>query len=126
MEYNKVIRFCVPNQQDPCKPIGSDGYAMRDRDHKFEWSRSQFQDWCQQHAQRYSYSVSFAGVGECSDHAQWLAQAPEGGMDVGMATQVPLCHCYFVGSWRTSTVFAFQNSMSLALGQLPHSRMQLE
>lgn len=91
MEYNRVIRFCAPGEEDPSKPLGTDGHAMRDRDHKFEWSLAQFQDWCQKQAQLYGYSVSFAGVGECTDHAQWLAQAPEGSVDVGMATQVLPC-----------------------------------
>lgn len=93
MEYNKVIRFCAASEEDPCKPIGSDGLAMRDRDHKFEWSRAEFQEWCLEQAQKYSYKVSFAGVGECTDHAQWLAKAPEGSTDVGMATQV-LYYCF--------------------------------
>lgn len=91
MEYNQVIRFCAPGEEDPSIAIGADGHAMRDRDHKFEWSRALFQDWCQKQAQLFGYTVSFAGVGECTDHAQWLAQAPEGSVDVGMATQVLPC-----------------------------------
>ena len=37
---------------------------MRHHDHRFEWTRAEFEAWCRQTASRYGYSVSFAGVGE--------------------------------------------------------------
>ncbi|XP_036722868.1 small RNA 2'-O-methyltransferase isoform X1 [Balaenoptera musculus] len=52
--------------------------AFRDSDHKFEWSRMQFQTWALDVANRYSYSVEFTGVGE----------PPAGAEDVGCCTQI--------------------------------------
>jgi 3' terminal RNA ribose 2'-O-methyltransferase Hen1 len=49
--------------------------SFRHRDHRFEWTRPQFQDWAHRVAQRFGYSVSFLPVG------------PED-PDVGPATQM--------------------------------------
>uniref|UniRef100_A0AC11B066 HEN methyltransferase 1 n=1 Tax=Ovis aries TaxID=9940 RepID=A0AC11B066_SHEEP len=52
--------------------------VFRDSDHKFEWSRMQFQTWALDVASRYNYSVEFTGVGE----------PPTGAEDVGYCTQI--------------------------------------
>ncbi|XP_061266983.1 small RNA 2'-O-methyltransferase isoform X2 [Bos javanicus] len=52
--------------------------VFRDSDHKFEWSRLQFQTWALDVASRYNYSVEFTGVGE----------PPTGAEDVGYCTQI--------------------------------------
>nr|XP_059864020.1 small RNA 2'-O-methyltransferase [Delphinus delphis] len=52
--------------------------VFRDSDHKFEWSRMQFQTWALDVANHYSYSVEFTGVGE----------PPAGAEDVGCCTQI--------------------------------------
>ncbi|XP_047641105.1 small RNA 2'-O-methyltransferase [Phacochoerus africanus] len=52
--------------------------VFRDSDHKFEWSRVQFQTWALDVANRYSYSVEFTGVGEPPAEAE----------DVGYCTQI--------------------------------------
>ncbi|XP_057602532.1 small RNA 2'-O-methyltransferase isoform X2 [Hippopotamus amphibius kiboko] len=52
--------------------------VFRDSDHKFEWSRTQFQTWALDLANRYNYSVEFTGVGE----------PPAGSEDVGYCTQI--------------------------------------
>lgn len=49
-EYN--VRF-------PSLPPG----GMRHRDHRFEWTRSQFAAWCQQEEQRFGYRAQINGVG---------------------------------------------------------------
>jgi 3' terminal RNA ribose 2'-O-methyltransferase Hen1 len=38
--------------------------AFRHPDHRFEWSRAQFQDWGQEIAGRYGYAVAFSGIGD--------------------------------------------------------------
>lgn len=38
--------------------------SMRHSDHRFEWTRAEFQDWAIQVAQRNNYSVQFASIGE--------------------------------------------------------------
>jgi 3' terminal RNA ribose 2'-O-methyltransferase Hen1 len=37
--------------------------SMRHRDHRFEWTRAQFQEWAQQAARAHGYQVSFRPVG---------------------------------------------------------------
>ncbi len=37
---------------------------FRHRDHRFEWSRAQFEGWCHGNADRFSYAVRFAPVGQ--------------------------------------------------------------
>lgn len=90
MEYNQVIRFSLPVfDADPRKPIGSDGRPMRDIDHKFEWTRAEFQSWAEGAAAQYGYSVTFDGVGIAMAEARWRAEtkgAKE--KDIGRATQV--------------------------------------
>lgn len=36
---------------------------LRHRDHRFEWTRAQFQQWCTMQAERFGYSVEFHPVG---------------------------------------------------------------
>jgi 3' terminal RNA ribose 2'-O-methyltransferase Hen1 len=39
--------------------------TMRHSDHRFEWTRAEFEQWANQIAEKYAYSVSFLPVGEC-------------------------------------------------------------
>jgi 3' terminal RNA ribose 2'-O-methyltransferase Hen1 len=48
------------NQLYPRLPAGD----RRDKDHRFEWSRAEFQAWCLPVAERYDYQVRFEPVGE--------------------------------------------------------------
>ena len=52
---------------------------FRDADHKFEWTRQQFQDWCTEKATLFGYQIHFDGVGLNKEHN---ARLP-----VGHATQ---------------------------------------
>jgi hypothetical protein len=36
--------------------------AMRHADHRFEWTRAQFRDWCDG-ATKHGYAVSYSGIG---------------------------------------------------------------
>jgi len=36
---------------------------LRHRDHRFEWTRAEFADWCEQVAGRHGYATSFTGIG---------------------------------------------------------------
>jgi hypothetical protein len=51
---------------------------FRHWDHRFEWTRSEFQDWCKNAASSFSYSVSFSGVGD----------PPESHAHVGHCSQI--------------------------------------
>jgi hypothetical protein len=57
-------------------------FTVRDPDHKFEWTRKEFESWSKEMAQRYGYQVSFSGVGEKPSFAPDL--------DVGFCTQIAI------------------------------------
>ena len=38
--------------------------AFRDPDHRFEWNRARFRQWCRRMAERHEYRVTFQGIGE--------------------------------------------------------------
>lgn len=57
--------------------------GFRHSDHKFEWTRKQFQDWAQNIVERYPYySVTFHGI----------CNGPEGTEDFGALTQMAVFH----------------------------------
>ena len=37
---------------------------FRHSDHRFEWTRAQFRDWCERQASRFGYAVSYRDIGE--------------------------------------------------------------
>ena len=43
--------------------FGMNPAHLRHSDHRFEWTRAEFQDWCQTQAKTYGYTVSFGGIG---------------------------------------------------------------
>ncbi|MEL6898420.1 MAG: methyltransferase, partial [Planctomycetota bacterium] len=42
--------------------------TMRHRDHRFEWTRNQFQNWAERVAEKYGYTVNYQGIG--SEHEE--------------------------------------------------------
>lgn len=54
--------------------------GLRHWDHRFEWTRGQFQAWCTDVARTYGYSVYFSGVG----------QAPPGHHHLGFCSQMAI------------------------------------
>ncbi|KAJ1924785.1 hypothetical protein IWQ60_004979 [Tieghemiomyces parasiticus] len=57
-EYNKYF----PNLK-----YGTSEAVFRHSDHKFEWTRAEFQQWCDGAAQRYGYTVRYSGVGSTAE-----------------------------------------------------------
>jgi 3' terminal RNA ribose 2'-O-methyltransferase Hen1 len=59
----KVVALTTPNQEYnelfPTMPEG----AMRHRDHRFEWTRAEFEAWAQRVAERFGYKARFLLVG---------------------------------------------------------------
>jgi small RNA 2'-O-methyltransferase len=90
MEYNVVIRFAQPQLDMKGRlPTGSDGNPMRDADHKFEWTRQEFREWCRKQANLWGYGVQFDGVGTALDEEDWrLSLGDNDEQDVGHASQV--------------------------------------
>lgn len=77
IEYNinfPDLQYDTPEQQ------------LRNDDHKFEWTRHEFETWCRDGAQTYGYTAEFHGIGKM-DH-------PVVDIDVGYCTQA----CVFTRS----------------------------
>jgi hypothetical protein len=63
---------------------GTDKSDFRHDDHRFEWTRSEFETWCTQGANEYGYQVQFHGIGRM--------KTPIVQQDVGCCTQA----CVFI------------------------------
>ncbi|KAF9382531.1 Small RNA 2'-O-methyltransferase [Podila verticillata] len=63
----RLVIVTTPNAEFnvnfPQLMYGTPDSTFRHWDHKFEWTRKQFEDWCCSAAQEYGYSASFTGVG---------------------------------------------------------------
>ncbi|XP_062857285.1 small RNA 2'-O-methyltransferase [Trichomycterus rosablanca] len=79
MEPNAVI-ISMPNVEFNSLLPGLSGF--RHKDHKFEWTRAEFQTWALRVCMQYGYSVEFTGVGE----------APGQDEDVGFCSQIGVFH----------------------------------
>ncbi|KAK8921942.1 Small RNA 2'-O-methyltransferase [Platanthera zijinensis] len=65
-EYNPILRRSAnPGKEDSEDRAASTKF--RNHDHKFEWTRLQFQRWASDLAARHHYSVEFSGVGGSID-----------------------------------------------------------
>ncbi|XP_051874425.1 small RNA 2'-O-methyltransferase [Pristis pectinata] len=73
-----VVVITTPNAD--FNPLLPGIVQFRHCDHKFEWSRSEFQAWCLNIGRKYDYSVEFTGVGE----------GPEGKETLGFCTQISI------------------------------------
>ncbi|KAF8096125.1 hypothetical protein N665_0317s0031 [Sinapis alba] len=75
-EYNTILqRSTTPETQEENKSE-SQLPKFRNHDHKFEWTREQFNHWATKLAERHNYSVEFSGVGG------------SGEVDPGFASQI--------------------------------------
>ncbi|GJJ73882.1 small RNA 2'-O-methyltransferase [Entomortierella parvispora] len=63
----KLVIVSTPNAEFniyfPQLNYGTENAILRNDDHRFEWTRQEFQTWCQEAADKYGYSVEFTGVG---------------------------------------------------------------
>ena len=64
----KVAVISTPNSE--YNVLFKDFSGMRHTDHKFEWTRQQFKDWCQSIVDIYNYDVEYTGVGEPTDERE--------------------------------------------------------
>jgi|SRR3989344_1160197 len=46
---------------------GMDLGQLRDKDHRFEWTRDQFRDWCASICEKHGYDFAVSGVGDSDD-----------------------------------------------------------
>lgn len=59
----KTVVLTTPNQEYNVMWESLPAGAFRHADHRFEWTRQQFQDWCRSIAERFGYAVRYIPVG---------------------------------------------------------------
>lgn len=59
----KLVVLTTPNSEFNVVFDMAEG-KLRHWDHKFEWTREEFQSWCNNIAEMYGYNVEYSGVGE--------------------------------------------------------------
>ena len=74
----KVVVVTTPNCE--YNVLFDNFSGMRHWDHKFEWNRDQFEDWCSSISQTYGYSVEISGIGDPPKHKA----------DVGFCSQMAI------------------------------------
>ncbi|KAF4376923.1 hypothetical protein F8388_022639 [Cannabis sativa] len=112
-EYNVILqRSNLSNQEeDPEDKTQSQACKFRNHDHKFEWTREQFQQWASDLATKHNYSVEFSGVGGSGDvepgFASQIAVFRKGTTpplaDNDSPAVVADNHCSIVWEWDGST-----------------------
>jgi 3' terminal RNA ribose 2'-O-methyltransferase Hen1 len=68
-EFAKAATVIVttPNAEYNAKFESLPAGKMRHRDHRFEWTRAEFERWARATAERYGYTVRFVPIGEVDD-----------------------------------------------------------
>ena len=59
----KTVIVTTPNRDYNAKFANLADGKLRHADHRFEWTRAEFQDWCTQVAERFGYQVSLQPIG---------------------------------------------------------------
>ncbi|HVH53062.1 MAG TPA: 3' terminal RNA ribose 2'-O-methyltransferase Hen1, partial [Actinomycetota bacterium] len=57
------VVITTPNVEYNVRFDGLPAGSLRHRDHRFEWTRAEFQDWATRTAGRHGYAVRFLAVG---------------------------------------------------------------
>lgn len=58
-------------------PTGRTNRVFRHSDHKFEWTESEFESWCNENAVKWGYSVTTGGIGQNVEHDPWNRDAKD-------------------------------------------------
>ncbi|KAL0300548.1 UNVERIFIED_CONTAM: Small RNA 2'-O-methyltransferase [Sesamum radiatum] len=68
-EYNVILQGSAPHgqEEDPDERNQPQNCKFRNHDHKFEWTRAQFNEWASGLAASHNYNVEFSGVGGAAD-----------------------------------------------------------
>ena len=74
----KTVAVTTPNSE--YNVLFKEFSGMRHWDHKFEWTRKEFEDWCNIIVKTYPYKVKFSGIGE----------PPTGNASIGCCSQMAL------------------------------------
>ncbi len=79
---NRVVVVTTPNAEFNVRYEGLTG--MRHSDHRFEWSRAEFADYCKRVADEYGYEFVVEGIGDVDPNE------PNDAADVGASTQMAI------------------------------------
>nr|3JWJ_A Chain A, Hen1 [Trichormus variabilis ATCC 29413]3JWJ_B Chain B, Hen1 [Trichormus variabilis ATCC 29413] len=60
----KIVIVTTPNIEYNVKFANLPAGKLRHKDHRFEWTRSQFQNWANKITERFAYNVQFQPIGE--------------------------------------------------------------
>lgn len=63
-----VVVITTPNREYNLLFEGMDPGTLRHHDHRFEWTRQEFQEWCSSVAAAHGYSVAFSPIGPIDDN----------------------------------------------------------
>jgi 3' terminal RNA ribose 2'-O-methyltransferase Hen1 len=63
----KLVVITTPNIEYNSLFEGMEPGTLRHKDHRFEWTRKEFEDWCKPIAKTHEYSVSFSPLGPIDD-----------------------------------------------------------
>ncbi|MGL5795458.1 MAG: 3' terminal RNA ribose 2'-O-methyltransferase Hen1 [Waterburya sp.] len=63
----KLVIVTTPNIEYNVRFASLPTGKLRHRDHRFEWTRKEFQDWGNNVAARFNYQVTFQGIGDLDD-----------------------------------------------------------
>ena len=74
--YTFNARFTAPDAPSSARtgcrdPTGRTDRVFRHSDHKFEWTREEFQKWCQETAQEWGYEVNETTIGHALEADPW-------------------------------------------------------
>ncbi len=69
-----IVVITTPNAEYNIKFPSLHAGRFRHKDHRFEWTRQQFQDWAARVAGRYGYTVRYRPVGPQDDEVGALSQ----------------------------------------------------
>lgn len=64
----KLVTITTPNAEYNVKFEELPAGTFRHKDHRFEWTRKEFQTWAEKIANRYGYSVSFQAIGPVDEY----------------------------------------------------------
>ncbi len=62
-----LVVITTPNVEYNAKFEGMKPGQVRHADHRFEWTRTEFEAWCKPVAERFDYKVSFSGIGDADE-----------------------------------------------------------
>lgn len=112
-EYNVILQGSNLSRQeeDPDDKTQSQTCKFRNHDHKFEWTREQFNRWASDLATKHNYSVEFGGVGGSGDmepgYASQIAVFRRGTTPTLIEDSPKIAdlehHCSVVWEWYGST-----------------------